>query len=570
MEKIFRQNPSLVILLILAFGFWVRIYVIDLVPPSLHVDEVDVGYQAYSLLKTGRDYFGNFLPLHIHSFTDWCTPLYFYLTIPFVAILGLNPWAVRLVSVFAGTLSIFLVYLTVKKIWPERVVALLSALLFAIAPWHLVLSRTAFWTPLLLTLFFAGLYFFLAGLEKPIMLFLAALFFGLTLFTYSTAKFFIPFFLLGIFYIFRKRLIKFRGKILIGSLAIFFVFGAVMAKEILLGYGGERFKIISIFTDTNSISPALHARFLSTWASPDFFLFSLHPGTLAPVFYNQATTLVKNFFGNYLAAFSPEYLFIRGDINSRHSVPGFGVFYWLEAITIPLGFLFFHSRRLSEETKKMVFFWLFLSPVPAALTRDGAGHTQRLFFFLPVMEIFSAIGIWSVCLKLIKKPTGKIMLAIFFSFFTYNVLSFAYSYRFIYPVQTAREWHDGYRQLFAALNKIESRLDKIIIGVNTEPVMPFLGFYGKVNPQEFQKREMTEEVLAEEIKVKHLLGTKYYFGELPVLSAPNNLLGAFDQKTVYITRGEANLPQLLANSFQVEEIISYPTGDPAFFIISRR
>ena len=50
------------------------------IPPGLFGDEVDTGYQAYSIAKTGRDYFGNLLPIHFQSFGDWRMPLYIYLT----------------------------------------------------------------------------------------------------------------------------------------------------------------------------------------------------------------------------------------------------------------------------------------------------------------------------------------------------------------------------------------------------------------------------------------------------------------------------------------------------------
>jgi len=38
------------------------------VPPGFNADEAAFGYNAYSLLKTGRDEYGTLLPLSIKSF----------------------------------------------------------------------------------------------------------------------------------------------------------------------------------------------------------------------------------------------------------------------------------------------------------------------------------------------------------------------------------------------------------------------------------------------------------------------------------------------------------------------
>src|SRR3989304_8512132 len=63
--------------------------------PALNADEAAIGYNAYSLIQTGRDEHGNFWPIHFQSFNDYKPGFYFYLVVPFVKMLGLNEWAVR-------------------------------------------------------------------------------------------------------------------------------------------------------------------------------------------------------------------------------------------------------------------------------------------------------------------------------------------------------------------------------------------------------------------------------------------------------------------------------------------
>ena len=77
-------------LLILVIASILRLYQLGHVPVSLDWDEVSLGYNAYSILKTGKDEFGQQLPLILRSFDDYKPALYAYLLIPFIFIFGLS------------------------------------------------------------------------------------------------------------------------------------------------------------------------------------------------------------------------------------------------------------------------------------------------------------------------------------------------------------------------------------------------------------------------------------------------------------------------------------------------
>ena len=50
------KKPALIFLIFITLlGAFFRLYKLDKFPPALFGDEVDVGYQAYSILKTGKD-----------------------------------------------------------------------------------------------------------------------------------------------------------------------------------------------------------------------------------------------------------------------------------------------------------------------------------------------------------------------------------------------------------------------------------------------------------------------------------------------------------------------------------
>ncbi|MFZ5845558.1 MAG: glycosyl transferase, partial [Patescibacteria group bacterium] len=103
-----KKLQLIILTLILIIAATLRLYRLSVIPPGVNRDEASIGYTAYSLLKTGRDEYGRFLPLSFQSFGDWKLPLYIYTTTLFVKIFGLSELAVRLPSAIAGILTVLL------------------------------------------------------------------------------------------------------------------------------------------------------------------------------------------------------------------------------------------------------------------------------------------------------------------------------------------------------------------------------------------------------------------------------------------------------------------------------
>ena len=134
---------------IVIFGLFIRTYHVAENPPSLSWDEVSIGYNAYSILKTGKDEHGRFLPLDSFiAYGDYKPPLAIYSAVPFVFLFGLTDLAVRLPAAVFGTLSILLTYFVVLELFStysqKNNIALLSSALLSISPWHVNLSRGGF------------------------------------------------------------------------------------------------------------------------------------------------------------------------------------------------------------------------------------------------------------------------------------------------------------------------------------------------------------------------------------------------------------------------------------------
>ena len=99
------------IAIIFLLALFLRIYNLANQPPGMTWDEAALGYDAYSILKTGRDQHGAFMPIIFKSFGDYKPGVYVYLTVPAVALLGLNETAVRMPSAIFGALAVIGIYL---------------------------------------------------------------------------------------------------------------------------------------------------------------------------------------------------------------------------------------------------------------------------------------------------------------------------------------------------------------------------------------------------------------------------------------------------------------------------
>jgi hypothetical protein len=121
-------------------GMGLRVVGLNRVPPGLYADEACNGYDAYSILLTGRDHHGNFLPLMFQGFNDNRMPLFDYSLVPLIGAFGLSPAAVRLGAALWGTADLVAIVILAALMLglPGAVV---TAVLVAVSPWHLPLSR---------------------------------------------------------------------------------------------------------------------------------------------------------------------------------------------------------------------------------------------------------------------------------------------------------------------------------------------------------------------------------------------------------------------------------------------
>jgi len=476
-----RIKKNLILVVIILVAAIVRLWKVGIIPPGLFGDEVDTGYQAYSILKTGRDYFGNFLPVHFQSFGDWRVPLYIYLDTIFIAFLGLTELAVRLPAALLGIFGVFVTYLLAKRITRSEKISLASSFLLAISPWHIQLSRIGIEAIFLPILFPLGLLFFLKGVEekrKLIPLVFAGFFFGLTVYAYNTPKLFLPLIVLVLLILWRKELLVEKKKLIVFLLTLFLVL-LPLGLDLFKGSGQARFLSISIFSDSQVSEKVRLAR-----ESCDY------QGIVARLLHNKAAVWTDTFVKNYLSSVSTDFLFAKGDLNPRHAVGGRGELYLFELpfLILGLGIVLLKAFKEKKKVFQLILAWLIFSPIPAALTQNGGTHAIRLFLFIPWFQITAALGIWTVW-EYIRSRRAKIFLIALLSFIILlSVFSYTHDYFFHYPKISGRWWNYGYREIFDYININQYKYDKIYISSSWEPPIVYVMFYSRYPVRDAQKK----------------------------------------------------------------------------------
>ncbi len=542
--------------LIVLLALFLRLWQLDSL--ELFGDELDVGYQAYSLLKTGRDYRGNWLPAYLSSFSESRAPLFLYSAVPFVGIFGLNEWGVRLTAVFWGILDIIIIYFLVDQIFKNKNLALLSAFLLSVTPWHIHYSRTAFEVTLLLFLVMAGTVFFLKDWEKNRKwLIVSLILFALSFYTYNTANVFVPLWLLFLVLASTKAVRQnWRSLLIPAGIFLFIVFP--LGLKILGGQAASRFNLISIFSDKNLIYQVIEKRRLDggSWEE-----------RLA---HNKLTVIGKAFFSNYLTALSPQFLYVSGDPNPRHTPPGVGLLPWALLVPLLVGFLRM-SRTENDSGKKLFFCWLFLAPIASALTTDGGNQATRLFLMLPPLIVFSAVGLS----RILEFRLGKIILIGLSALLAANLFSFFHEVFVHYPRDQFRYWHYGYKEIVLALKENQDICRRVYINNHHEPFLIRYLFWEGIDPKWFLanfKDDKENEKFGD-----YFAGFRVgdaYFGEVLGVNKPAAIAAILKQKdSCYIAFQGDEVPgdwNLSADPFAGTEVIRQvktPFKDPYIYLL---
>ena len=570
-----RRHLLLTILIVTSI---LRLWKLDEVPVSLFGDELDVGYHAYSILKTGKDYSGNFMPLHFQSLAEWRTPLYLYSAVPTVAMFGISPWGVRLPAAIFGILGVWLFYLLVRQISGKESIALLCALGLTISPWHIQYSRAGFEVTQMLALYLAGIYFFLKGLKDGKYLWISAVCLALTPWAYSTAKLFLPITVITLLVIWRKEILNVSKKHLTQSVVAFLIVVAPIMYTTIFAGGATRFNYISVFSDPTMIPEIGFSRLHDARMRTQGNQVGLKPTIVERAIHNKFTWLGSFVFKNYLQSFSTDFLFVRGDPNPRHSPQGIGQLYKFEFFFLVVGLALLLFSKLDKKIKAFIVMWVLLAPLPAALTRDGGNHATRLFFLLPPLVFLVAYGIWGIYNSLsirMRLPFAALYSLILLASFTF----YQHLYWIHHPWDSERWWHTGFEDAIKTAAAESGKYNKVIISMTSEPAYIFLLGWSQFDPKVFhqnyiqrgESKWLGSETVPGFGEISKL--EKYYFGSAGV--DLYSLAGVLPDNTLYLaTAKDVNVnlilePQRLPSDLKLIKSSPFPSGEPAYYLLTK-
>ena len=435
--KFLKSPEKILLILIVTLFLSSRLYKITEIPSSVYWDEASIGYNAYSIARTGKDEWGDFLPIHFRAFGEFKLPVYIYSVVPFVKVFGLNEFSVRIPSVLFSLGVVILTYFLAKRLTGNTTIGLWSSFFVTISPWFFIFSRTGFEAT-------AGLMFYL----------------------------------LGILFFLQKK----DEKSILFSI-ISFIFSA---------YSYNSFRIVSpltffilIFLERDSISHVLKNSIhwivisiaviiLAIWPIYRLYVYDAGFSRLQNVGGAQGINLVRN----YVAHFSPHFLFIQGDNNLRHQQKDFGQLYPTEFILIVLGLIYIFKTKTKHKWLPIIL--ILLAPIPASIIKESP-HALRSLSVVPFIYIVSAMGVIYLVELLKQRTVIYLGVTIIFLFFFINYfLNFLY----IYPTQSLNSWQYGYKKIFTGVD-LNDRESLVISDKDAQPYI-FALFYLIYDPQKFR------------------------------------------------------------------------------------
>lgn len=489
----------LFIICIFLLAFLLRVYKISQYPVALYGDEQSFAWNAYNILKLGRDEYGVPYPLQFRAFDDYKSPVPVYILVPFFKLLGMNAFSIRLPIVIASSFTV-LISVFLFKLFFGKKVSLIAGFLFALSPWHIHLSRGFFESTFSLLFFVSGVYLFLSAKNLKKFIF-SALSFVIAIYSYFTPRILIPFFLIFLvvykYLTAKKNIASNDNKNFLIFTLIIIILSTPLIYLAIFDNGMARIKKLNQSFDAIVAKEVVIERNAS-----------LLPPVIRVLFHNKIITKGRMVMEYYLEHFSVNFWYIYGDNSLRYFLGKMGMFYIIEMPLMIIGLYKAYQNHL----KQSIFFvvWLLLAPIPASLV--GRSFALRSLAMLPAPFAFIGLSINDISnnLKMQKFRTlSSLFICILFSF---SLGLWLMRYFLEYPIYAATWWGWENKAAFDYAKSRESNYDKIYISdFYTGSVMAY-AVYNSIDPNIYIQAIANPQYVADGRKMIKI--GKYYFGSL--------------------------------------------------------
>ncbi|MHC4498291.1 MAG: glycosyltransferase family 39 protein [Planctomycetota bacterium] len=376
---------KVILLCILLLAGFLRLVNLGQSPPGLNQDEAANAWNAYCLLKTGKDQVGISWPIfYMRGLGGSLSTLHVYLLLPFQAIGGLNIITTRLPAVIGGVFTVLLIYFVGRRLFDQKV-AIVAAGLLALNPWHLQQSRWGHGADLCALFGIAPLAMLLwanmplckdkTRAPRPILAGLAGAVTGICCYSYPAVRLFVPAFLLAAGLVtlpaWWNQLKTRKGALAIAAFVVAFAltFGPLAWRHVFHSEGVARQR---------------EALFL--WTNSD-----------------QASIVLNKVANRYIQHFGLDFLFVNGDHYQIQSPPDMGQFHWYMYPLMVLGFITLARKAKLSYSARILLVYILVYPIGDIFFRHISLHALRSSPGLCSLVLLSAVGVVSTATWLWKQ-----------------------------------------------------------------------------------------------------------------------------------------------------------------------
>lgn len=439
---------------LIIIGLFLRLYKLDSVPYGLTNDNVGAYYASSILMKTGKNFDGVFLPRSFQLDNSFSAGfVYFYA--PFTMLLPKSPFAVRFPAVLASLIAIWLLYKVAYNLFNNRNIALLSAVVLSVSPWHIHMNRGAYDGPisLFVILFLYALLLFIR--YKNILPMIIA--FPLAYYVYHPIKIFLLAFIPFISINYLQFLFSQKRKVFLFGI-VFFV--TVISFFVVIKQEGVNRQEVLLWSNQSNASSFVN------WERT----VNLAPQFMRVLFSNKVTYYGFEIASRYMDAFSFNRLFISGE-GGIYGTYRHGFFYLIELGFFIVGLYYLVTKRTYKESI-IVLGGLFIAPLPTAFSSDFS-MALRSISMLPFMSIIIGCGMFYLTeyIGTFRRFSVPITTLIFLGYM-FSVIAFGYLYFYRYSVYGAEYYFSSNREVIEYVTTKKDSYDSIHF-VNTGPMFLF-------------------------------------------------------------------------------------------------
>ena len=451
------KNHYLIVFLLIAIGFAIRVFLITTIPSGLNQDEASIGYDAFSIMHTGCDRNANSLPIHLVSWGSGQNVLYAYLSIPFIYIFGLNIFSVRIVNALFSCLSLVIFYKLFSTSFDKKK-SLIALSLLTICPWSIMSARWGLESNIFPPLFLLAVFLLIKGISSSQKYFpVSFIAFAVCLYSYGTSYLILPvFFLFVIPYLLYEKKISFSY--LLFSLSLFFIVALPIIAFVIINH------------------------------------FNLHQIQLAgitiPKLESNRTTVIFNLFnGNFFPTFIKDVvrflsiIVLQTDGNEYNAISSIGTIYFISFPFCIIGLIRIIKNRqfIRIPIHFILFTWLLCSIIIGCTSHVNINRINIIFIPLLYFTIFGFFDVSDMLNTVYRKHYPAFLIAFYTLYFGF----FCGYYFLIFKKEVKSDFSFGLGDAIQYAEKIKKNET---VNITTKTInMPYIYvcFYNRIDPKKF-------------------------------------------------------------------------------------